>query len=237
MRIPISPKKDTSLPVGDEKTRVVRTMFDKIAPKYEFVNKIMTFGMDGRWRRNTVKKLYLPPKSIVLDIASGTGDLTRESLKQKNEVISTDLSFGMLAVGHGMPKRIQSDAAFLPFKSAFFDGITCGYALRNFTHLEQAIQEMARVLKPGGRISILEIAEPTNPVWRFGFRMWFRKIVPVVGSIFSDRDAYTYLPKSTVYLPPKYELVTLFRKSGFVAVNHQFVMGGLSQIITATRSI
>ncbi len=224
------------LPQGDEKTQLVRTMFDSIAPRYEFVNKLMTFGLDARWRRRAVSDLYLPKRSVVLDIAAGTGDFTRELARQGHLPIATDLSYGMLHAGRKMPDRVQADASKLPFRTASFDGITCGYALRNFTDLQGTFNEMARVLRPGGRVSLLEVAEPESGLLRTGFRIWFRRVVPFIGSLVSDAKAYHYLPKSTAYLPSQEVLCDMLLEAGFSAVNHRKVMGGLSQQFIATRT-
>ena len=224
------------LPQGEEKTRQVRAMFDAIAPRYELVNKIMTFGLDARWRRRAVADLRLAPGSVVLDIAAGTGDFTRELARSAHRAVATDLSLGMLEAGRRMPHRVQADAAALPFLTSSFDGVTCGYALRNFTDLSLTLDEMARVLRPGGRLSLLEVAEPRGGLWRAGFRVWFRRVVPFIGSLVSDRAAYHYLPQSTAYLPSAPELVRMLNHSGFVAVNHRRVMGGLSQQFVGTRS-
>lgn len=226
---------EAPLPTGEEKTRQVRAMFDAIAGRYELVNKIMTLGLDARWRRRAVGDLRLPARSVVLDVAAGTGDFTRELQRQRHRVVATDLSFGMLRVGRNMRAKVQSDASALPFASAVFDGVTCGYALRNFTDLAGTFDEMARVLRPGGRLSILEIAEPEKGLLRAGFRLWFRRIVPFIGSLVSDRAAYHYLPRSTAYLPSSEEMVGMLNLSGFSAVNHRRVMGGLSQQFVATR--
>lgn len=225
------------LPEGSQKTIAVRKMFDTIAPRYEFVNRIMTLGMDRRWRERTVRDLRLPLGSVVVDVAAGTGDFSRELIRQGHRAVSTDLSFGMLSAGHAMPLRVQADASQLPFHSESFEGATCGYALRNFTDLEGTLREIARVLRPGGRISFLEVAEPSSGLWRWGFQVWFRRLVPLIGSLFSDRDAYHYLPRSTAYLPPTPELVALFQRAGFSGVNHRVIMGGLSQQIIATKAL
>ncbi|MHB1208557.1 MAG: ubiquinone/menaquinone biosynthesis methyltransferase [Acidimicrobiales bacterium] len=226
----------TPLPQGEEKTRQVRAMFDSIAPRYELVNKLMTFGLDSRWRRRAVADLRLPHNSVVLDIAAGTGDFTRELTRQGHHPVATDLSYGMLHAGRNMTERVQADASMLPFASGAFDGITCGYALRNFTDLAATFAEMARVTRPGGRISLLEVAEPESGLLRAGFRLWFRRVVPFIGSLVSDRAAYHYLPKSTAYLPPSPTIVAMLNHAGFTAVNHRKVMGGLSQQFVATRS-
>ena len=212
-------------------------MFDAIAKRYELVNKLMTFGLDARWRRRAVADLRLPAQSLVLDVAAGTGDFTRELTRQGQRAVATDLSYGMLDVGRSMPARVQADASSLPFRSASFDGITCGYALRNFSELERTFDEMARVTRVGGRLSLLEVAEPSGGPWRLGFRVWFHHVVPFIGSLVSDRAAYHYLPRSTAYLPAADEIVRMLSRSGFTAVNHRRVMGGLSQQFVATRSL
>jgi demethylmenaquinone methyltransferase/2-methoxy-6-polyprenyl-1,4-benzoquinol methylase len=211
-------------------------MFDAIASRYELVNKLMTLGLDSRWRRRAVTDLRLPPASVVLDVAAGTGDFTRELARQGHRGVATDLSFGMLHAGRAMNDSVQADASTLPFRSGGFDGITCGYALRNFTDLATTFDEMARVLRPGGRISLLEVAEPRSGLFRAGFRVWFHKVVPFIGSLISDRAAYHYLPQSTAYLPASEEIVRMLNRSGFAAVNHRRVMGGLSQQFVATRT-
>ena len=227
----------TPLPQGEEKTRQVRAMFDAIATRYELVNKLMTFGLDARWRRRAVADLRLPANSVVLDIAAGTGDFTRELHRQGHRAVATDLSLGMLKAGSSMPDSVQADASMLPFRSGGFDGITCGYALRNFTDLAATFDEMARVTRVGGRLSLLEVAEPRSGLWRAGFRFWFRRAVPFIGSLVSDRAAYHYLPQSTAYLPSSEEIVAMLNRAGFSAVNHRRIMGGLSQQFVATRSI
>ena len=226
-----------SLPQGEAKTELVRSMFDAIASRYELVNKLMTFGLDARWRRRAVSDLRLAPNSVVLDVAAGTGDFTRELRRQSQRAVATDLSYNMLSTGRKVPERVQGDAARLPFRRASFDGVTCGYALRNFSDLQRSFEEMARVLRPGGRLSLLEVAEPKRGLWRVGFRFWFRKVVPFIGSIVSDRAAYHYLPASTAYLPSSIEITAMLNRAGFSAVNHRRVMGGLSQQFLATRTV
>jgi demethylmenaquinone methyltransferase/2-methoxy-6-polyprenyl-1,4-benzoquinol methylase len=225
-----------TLPQGEEKTRRVRAMFDAIAPRYELVNHLLTMGMDRRWRRRAVRDLRLPAGSRVLDVAAGTGDFTREIDRQGLRPVGTDLSFGMLHAGAGAFPLVQADAAALPFAAGSFDGVTCGYALRNFTDLTRCLEEMARVLRPGGRVSLLEVSEPRHGIWRWGFRVWFRHVVPFIGSLLSDRDAYRYLPASTAYLPDSDELRAMMVAAGFRAVNHRLILGGLSQQLVATRA-
>lgn len=223
------------LPVGEEKTRRVREMFDTIAPRYQIVNRMMTFGLDSRWRRQAVRSLGLPARSVVLDVAAGTGDLSAEARRQGLVAVGVDLSMGMLQADRHNAASAQCDAAGLPVASASVDGVLCGYALRNFTDLPACLGEMARVLRPGGRVALLEVAEPPAGLTRVGFDMWFNHIVPVIGGAISDRDAYQYLPKSVAYLPGPDDLRAMLLAVGFSGVNRQLLSGGLSQLLTATR--
>ena len=232
----MTPEPSTVLPSQEDKTVVVRSMFDDIAPRYEMVNRVMTFGLDARWRRRTVASLGLPPGSVVLDLACVTGDLSRTAALNGLRCVGVDLSFGMLHASHGTGPLVEGDASAMPLRSASFDGLVCGYALRNFTDLPASIEEMGRVVRPGGRIALLEVAQPTNPFIRAGHRLWFQRAVPLIGGLLSDRQAYRYLPASTVYLPEPSELRALLVAAGFSGVNHHLLSGGISQLVTATRT-
>ena len=210
-------------------------MFDAIAPRYDLVNRLMTFGLDQSWRRTTVTALGLGTGSLILDLACGTGDLTRIAVGRGYRVIGADLSRGMLAANTTGAPLVHADTSELPFADASFDGLVCGYALRNFTELAPALEETARVLRPGGRIAILEVDAPTSPALRLGYKVWFEKVVPVLGGALSDKAAYDYLPRSTAYLPPGPELRRLLVSAGFSAVGIRPLAGGLSQMLVATR--
>jgi demethylmenaquinone methyltransferase/2-methoxy-6-polyprenyl-1,4-benzoquinol methylase len=211
-------------------------MFDTIAPRYDLVNRLMTFGLDQRWRRTTVTALALPEHARVLDLACGTGDLSRAATRATYTVVGTDLSAGMLTANHtGLP-LVESDGSALPFADGTFDGLVCGYALRNFTDLAATLAESARVLRPGGRLAVLEVDAPTSGVWRFGFDLWFNKAVPVLGGALSDRTAYRYLPESVAYLPPSPVLRRMLLDAGFSAVGIRPLAGGRSQLVLATRA-
>lgn len=224
-----------SLPTGEQKSRAVREMFDAIAPRYDVVNRIMTFRLDVRWRRITVRSLGLPAGSRVLDIASGTGDLCRELSSQGLSPLSFDFSFGMLSADTSGSPRTQADALSLPVHDGAVDGVTCGFALRNFVDLTPFTAEIARVTRRGGRIALLDVSTPTNPLIRFGNSVYFGKIVPRIGALLSDGPAYRYLPRSVSYLPNRDRLCQMLADAGFDEVTHRQLSGGLTQLITATR--
>ncbi len=223
------------LPEGDDKVRAVRSMFDAIAPRYDLVNRVMTFRMDVGWRKRTVRELRLGPGSIVLDLACGTGDFCRELAAYDLVPIGADLSYGMLAAGRSGAPLVQADILRLPMPDASVDGVTCGFALRNLVELEAFFLELARVVRPGGRVAILEVAEPPNPVMRWGHGVYFGKVVPRIGGLLSDPAAYRYLPKSVAYLPPPDELVAQFRSAGFTDGTRTLFSGGISQLVLGTR--
>lgn len=224
------------LPQGEEKVTAVRTMFDTIAPRYDLVNRIMTFRLDVRWRRITVRSLNLQPGSLVLDLASGTGDLCVDLAHAGIRPVSVDLSFGMLSQDRSGAPRAQADILVLPVPDGSVDGVTCGFALRNLVDLNRFFAELARVVRPGGRIALLDVSTPTNPFLRVGNRLYFGRIVPLIGGLLSDRAAYQYLPKSVAYLPTPAQLVDALALAGFDDVVHRQLSGGLTQLITATRS-
>ncbi len=211
-------------------------MFDTIAPRYDLINRLMTFGLDQSWRRGTVAALGLPTGSRVLDLACGTGDLTRLALRQGYDVVGADLSAGMLAANGTPAPLVEADGSFLPFGDGTFEGVICGYALRNFTDLGATLGECARVLRAGGRLAVLEVDTPTSRLWRAGYDVWFTKAVPLLGAALSDKEAYDYLPRSVAYLPPATALRALLRDKGFSGVGIRPLAGGLSQLIMGTRS-
>ena len=224
------------LPQGEEKVRAVRSMFDAIAPRYDLVNRVMTFRMDVAWRTRTVRELGLPNGSLVADLACGTGDFCRELQKQGLRPIGFDLSFGMLAAARTSAPLAEADALALPVPDSSLDGVTCGFALRNLVELDGFFAELARTVRPGGRIAILEVAEPPNRFLRWGHSIYFGSIVPKVGGLLSDPSAYQYLPKSVAYLPEPGVMLQRLADAGFVQVERQLLSVGISQLITATRS-
>ncbi|HQV56880.1 MAG TPA: ubiquinone/menaquinone biosynthesis methyltransferase [Ilumatobacteraceae bacterium] len=223
------------LPQGEAKVAAMREMFDTIAPRYDLVNRIMTFRLDTRWRRMAVKRLNLPPGSSVIDLASGTGDLCLDLAKAGYRPLSFDLSLGMLLADRSGAPRVQADILRLPLQASSVDGATCGFALRNLEALAPFFAELARVVRPGGRVALLDVGIPHNRIVRFGNGIYFGKVVPRIGGLFGDAGAYRYLPKSVSYLPSPMVMVGLLSAAGFDNVAHQQLSGGLTQLLVGTR--
>lgn len=233
---PNTPSWDTErLPEGEAKVTAVREMFDAIAPRYDLVNRIMTFRLDTRWRRKAVRLLGLAPGSLVLDLASGTGDLCVDLERVGIRPLSMDLSFGMLAADRSGAPRSQADILNLPIADASVDGATCGFALRNLVDLPSFFGELGRVVRPGGRIALLDVGVPRNPIIRFGNGIYFGRIVPRIGGWLSDPAAYRYLPKSVAYLPEPEVMLRYLREAGFSDATHRQLSGGITQLLVATR--
>jgi demethylmenaquinone methyltransferase/2-methoxy-6-polyprenyl-1,4-benzoquinol methylase len=224
------------LPAPAEKARSVESMFDRIAPRYDALNRALTFRMDVSWRKAAVAALDLAPGSRVLDLACGTGDLCGTLADAGYVPIGADFSAGMLHAARTRAPLVRGDALALPFADATFDGLTCGFALRNFVALEPVFAECARVVRPGGRIALLDVSEPSSKLVGAVHGAWFRHVVPFVGGLFSDRDAYRYLPASTAYLPDASALVGMVTAAGIGRVSRREFFFGTAQLVTGTRS-
>ncbi|MBI5088830.1 MAG: ubiquinone/menaquinone biosynthesis methyltransferase [Actinobacteria bacterium] len=211
-------------------------MFDAIAPRYDLVNRVMTFRLDVRWRRTAIKALALPAGGTVLDLASGTGDLCIDLARAGLRPISIDLSFGMLSQDRSGAPRVQADILRLPVPDGGVDGVTCGFALRNLVDLPTFFTELARVVRPGGRIALLDVGVPDSRLIRWGNGIYFGKVVPRIGALLSDGAAYRYLPKSVAYLPSRQQMLADLRQAGFTDAAHRQLTGGLTQLLTGTRA-
>lgn len=225
-----------SLPEGDDKREAVQAMFDAIAPRYDMVNRIMTFRLDTRWRRLAVRRLGLGAGSRVLDLAAGTGDLCVDLTRAGLRPVSVDLSLGMLRADRSGAPRVQADILTLPVADSTVDGVTCGFALRNLVDLPAFFSELGRVVRPGGRIALLDVGVPRNRVIRWGNGIYFGRIVPRIGGWLSDPAAYRYLPRSVAYLPRPAQMVADLEAAGFREVRHQQLSGGITQLLTGTRT-
>ena len=217
-------------------------MFSAIAPRYDLLNRLLSAGIDRKWRRRAVRSLS-PNGGIYLDVASGTGDMAIEIARQSADakVVTTDFSLKMLTIGArktaGKPvMHGQGDALELAFRANSFNGITCAFGIRNFQELKKGLTEMVRVLKPGGRAAILEFATPENRLIRKLYLLYFHKILPLVGSFISgDRLAYSYLPDSVREFPKREKLAAIFEESGFMDVTVTPLTFGICDLITARK--
>jgi demethylmenaquinone methyltransferase/2-methoxy-6-polyprenyl-1,4-benzoquinol methylase len=211
-------------------------MFDRIAGRYDALNRILSLGMDVGWRRKGVHALGLPPGSLVLDLACGTGDLSRELARAGYRAVGFDFSPEMLARAGTETSLVQANVLRLPVGNAVADGIVCGFALRNVVDLPGLFREASRALRAGGRAVFLEVSEPQHPVLRFGHGLYVRWVVPFVGGLLSDREAYAYLPASMAYLPSPARLAEMMREAGFDDVRRAALSAGIAQVFAGTRS-
>lgn len=224
------------LPTGEHKREVVEAMFDRVAPTYDRANRVISLGMDQRWRRRAVRALGLPPGSRVLDVACGTGDLCRDLTAAGYAPIGIDFSAGMLARARTTAPLVRGDALALPVRDGSLDGVTCGFALRNLVDLDAHFAAAARALRPGGRYVALDATVPSNAVARAGNRAWFGGVVPLIGRVLSrEAEAYRYLPRSTAYLPSRTGLEARLTRAGFVKVGYEPLLMGSAVVLTGTR--
>ncbi|MCI0633683.1 MAG: ubiquinone/menaquinone biosynthesis methyltransferase [Actinobacteria bacterium] len=210
-------------------------MFDRIADRYDLVNRVMTFGLDVGWRRRAVRELRLPGGSLVADLACGTGDLCNELLDAGYRAVGLDFSHGMLVRATTAAPLAEADVLRLPLADASVDGATCGFALRNVTELADLFAETARVLRSRGRAVFLEAGEPDRGPLRAGHALYFKRIVPLIGGAISDREAYRYLPASMAYLPAPGRLVEMLQEGGFDGVERISLTAGAAQLLLGTR--
>jgi demethylmenaquinone methyltransferase/2-methoxy-6-polyprenyl-1,4-benzoquinol methylase len=207
----------------------VRRMFDRIAPVYDLMNRLMTAGLDQRWRRLTVRET-VAPGDRVLDACCGTGDLAIAARRAgAGEVVGLDFSERMLERARRKEPKVEwvhGDLLELPFGEESFDAATVGFGVRNVDGLERGLAELRRVLRPGGRVGILEITRPRGPL-RLFYRLWFDVLIPAAGKILPGGKAYTYLPASVRRFPGPDELAALMRAAGFEDVSYRRLAGGI----------
>jgi len=213
----------------------VATMFDRIAPVYDVMNRVMTMGLDRRWRRETVRAV-VRPGDVVLDAACGTGDLAVGAARAGAQVTGLDFSAAMLERARRKAPAldwVQGDLLALPFEDASFDAATVGFGIRNVSDLARSIEELRRVLRPGGRLAILEITRPRGPL-RVFYSLWFDRVVPLLGKVLPGGEAYTYLPASVRRFPGPDELAA--QLEGFEDVRYRLFAGGIVALHTGVKS-
>jgi demethylmenaquinone methyltransferase / 2-methoxy-6-polyprenyl-1,4-benzoquinol methylase len=226
------------LPQGVDKARHVRELFESIAGRYDLVNRVMTVGMDAGWRRRAVRELRLPGGTIVLDLACGTGDLGAVLESSGYRTVGIDFAAAMLRrartrVGASL---VQADILRLPLRDATADGAVSGFALRNVVSLEVLFAEVARVVRSGGRVSLLDASRPNARVLRAGHGLYIERVVPLIGGLLASRSAYAYLPRSMAYLPEPQAMLEMLQAAGFHEVRRLQLSGGIVQVLTGTRS-
>jgi demethylmenaquinone methyltransferase/2-methoxy-6-polyprenyl-1,4-benzoquinol methylase len=230
-----------------EQARRVREMFGKIATRYDLLNHLLSGNIDKRWRRLVAKTLHatLPQgETRILDVACGTGDLSFTLLEgSQSRIVGIDFCRPMLQIANSKAARrgfevpfVEGDALQLPFADRSFDAATIAFGLRNLTSFEGGFKELLRVLRPGGRIAVLEFSKPVAPVLRTLFRFYFTRVLPLFGGLISgSMSAYQYLPDSVRRFPDQAELVFMMRQAGFVEVTFENLTGGIAALHLGTR--
>lgn len=243
MKKKITPYKESNL----NKKEQVEQMFDKISGNYDGLNRVISFGIDVKWRKKVIKLVEATNPVSVLDIATGTGDLAISLAKTgASEIIGLDISEGMLAVGRKKIaaenltekiKMVKADSEALPYEDNSFDAITVAFGVRNFENLEKGLSEIFRVLKPKGLFVILETSVPTSFPYKQGYKFYSTTLLPVIGKLFSkDKVAYSYLSESAASFPYGEEFNNILRKTGFINVEDNPQTLGVATIYTASKS-
>lgn len=225
-----------------EKGRGIRDMFDAIAPRYDLLNRLLSLGIDRRWRTFAVGRLNIPPGGRVLDVATGTGDVALEIASRTPDsvmIVGEDFTQGMLV--HGLEKiakspfghrisLINAPCEAMPHPSGIFDGVTIAFGIRNVVDRLAGLREMRRVLKPGGRAVILEFSNPRSRFFKSLYYFYFRRILPFIGGLLSRRSAYQYLPDSVLEFPDQESFKALMAEAGFADLKHYDLTFGIATV-------
>jgi demethylmenaquinone methyltransferase/2-methoxy-6-polyprenyl-1,4-benzoquinol methylase len=215
----------------------VEAMFDRIASVYDLMNSVMTAGMHQRWRERTADLARVGPGSRALDVATGTGDLAIALAARGADVAGVDFAEKMLEIARRKAPALEfrsGNALALEFQDDSFDAATVGFGARNFDDLDRGLAEMARVVKPGGRVVVLEITTPQRPPLSWFFRMWFDTVVPLIGRVAGDPEAYDYLPSSVRRFPGPADLAARMAAAGMTDVRWLLTAGGIIAIHSGT---
>jgi demethylmenaquinone methyltransferase/2-methoxy-6-polyprenyl-1,4-benzoquinol methylase len=224
---------ETSAQSGTLEAPQVRAMFDRIAGFYDLMNSVMTAGLHHKWRRRAVDLAAVGPGNRVLDVATGTGDLAVELASRvgpTGSVTGSDFSEEMLVRARAKAPNLAfewGNALELPYETGAYDAATVGFGARNFSDLDQGLREMTRVVRPGGRVVVLEITTPTKPPLSTFFRLWFDRVVPLIGKLAGDPEAYEYLPNSVKRFPGPHDLAARLAGAGLVNVRYVLTAGGI----------
>lgn len=225
----------------------MRVMFDAVAPRYDLLNRLLSLGIDRRWRRRAVGRLPLEERGLVLDAASGTCDVALEIIHQAPgtlRVVAADLSEEMLRRGRrkilsgppgGRISLVGAACETLPLPDVRFNGAIIAFGIRNVADRQAAMKELFRILRPGGKLVVLEFSEPPNPLFRLAYHLYFRRLLPLVGALFSQPKAYRYLPASVQEFPPREAFEAELRAAGFVRITHRDLSFGIVTLYCADR--
>lgn len=230
---------------GEERAEYVQNMFARIAGRYDMMNRLMTFGQDVRWRRYVIQKAQLPDGGRLLDIATGTGDIAYEGLRQHRnlQAVGGDFTIEMMQAGKRRPERqalqwVAADTLALPFPDNMFDAVTSGFLMRNVIDVPGALAEQTRVTKPGGRIVILESSPPKKNLLRPFIRLHLNHVIPTLGRLITgDDDAYRYLPDSTQQFQGPESLAAAMRQAGLTEVSYRLFMFGTIAVHVGVKPV
>ncbi len=231
----------------DDRNRRIGAMFSAIAPKYDFLNRLLSLGRDRIWRREAVSRIRPARGGRHLDVATGTADVALEILKQKGEgayVAGSDISVEMMRIGREKARRpgkswriafVRAPCESLPFRDAVFDSATAAFGIRNVADRERGLREMCRVVRPGGQVVVLEFSKPRGTVFGALYRFYFSRVLPRIGGLFSMRSAYTYLPESVREFPSSSEFSGMMRAAGCDTVEHRPLTFGIVTLYVGVR--